>query len=280
MAQRPTQRPGEKSSDSRAKAEFRNLLRLPAEISARFYDERLSQVPLFRWLVNQYAEQEFKFIPERTQVFIGASASVESEFLSQPFTLSIVPSFQYFAPDARGHEAVGISVFQSPGREHVIATEATIEHHPFKIAEFRTVDLARGKRFARTSVVRQELLEQTVEELAERLGPVDIDPPLFERPPGGTLEADNAVLVESFLESTMRDIYSSPLYPEGGIDELLADTPLAIRLAAAQRLRYRSALSGAGRDGDGGWCCSTSSSCNACTSTSTTCNIEVCCSGA
>jgi hypothetical protein len=107
----------------------------------------------------------------------------------------------------------------------------------------------------------------SVEEAARVMGP----PKIFERnvnPNSPTpSQADSTAMVAMALQMILRDSYARPLYPQEGLNSLLAQASLGAKLSSVHFQRYSATLRS-------GFYCSCTC-CNGCTTTSFTLDISV-----
>lgn len=240
---------------------------LPTASAVDFLQKRLLNDSRFRPFYDTYVGQGFDFIPERVQLFMGVHADPQpprgdpSPF---PFLLAIVPSFRRFAPTAPSHEAVSIVVLRERRVNTVLACSVVVGHNPYQISAFTVTEAVPGAGLQSRSLDRPLLQSLTAEQVASRLGAPRVVPSQWDPEVGGLGEGEMNLVASLVFDTLINDSHASPLYPPGGIQSLLADTPLVQKWGQAMSIRYTSALAAGPK-----WCTSSSTSSNACTSTST-----------
>ncbi len=247
---------------------LQSLTLLPTTAAVDFWQKRLREDPGFRLFYDTYTAQGFEFIPERVHLFMGVhngagGAGGTTAPSPWPFLLAIVPSFRSFEPTSPSHEAVSIVVLRERRVNTVLACQVEVGHRPFQINTFTVTELRPGGDLQSQRLDRRLLQSLTAEEVAERVGRPVVEADQWDAEVGGLSAAEISLVAALAFETLINDNYAAPLYPPGAIQSLLADTALVQKWAQAMSIRYAVALSGPK------WCCSTSTSCNACSSTST-----------
>lgn len=176
--------------------------------------------------------------------------------------LGILPSFKSFDYHTDpSHQAISIVVHHTG---NVLAASVTVNHNPFEIVDYTVYEInPYNGNIASATISTNDLDSYPVDGGAALIGMPTVDPSMWQ-PQYNTLNpADEAAVVALTFGQLINDSYAQPLYPPGAITMLLSQTPSVQKFASVNYSRYKQAL------GQGSWCTSTSTSCNACSSTST-----------
>lgn len=243
------------------------LMMLKPADAAAYMEKMLVKSPAFLALRDHFVKAEgMAFILSRAKVFMYVAPTLDATAVASPNIIGIVPSFKPVNRSDEFHEAAGIVVHHNGG---AMATSVRVSHNPFLVTEFRSHELD-PEDFSRINVTRigaQELEKLSVEEAARVMGP----PKIFERnvnPNSPTpSQADSTAMVAMALQMILRDSYARPLYPQEGLNSLLAQASLGAKLSSVHFQRYSATLRS-------GFYCSCTC-CNGCTTTSFTLDISV-----
>jgi hypothetical protein len=243
------------------------LMMLKPADAAAYMEKMLVKSPAFLALRDHFVKAEgMAFILSRAKVFMYVAPTLDATAVASPNIIGIVPSFKPVNRSDEFHEAAGIVVHHNGG---AMATSVRVSHNPFLVTEFRSHELD-PEDLSRINVTRigaQELEKLSVEEAARVMGP----PKIFERnvnPNSPTpSQADSTAMVAMALQMILRDSYARPLYPQEGLNSLLAQASLGAKLSSVHFQRYSATLRS-------GFYCSCTC-CNGCTTTSFTLDISV-----
>lgn len=242
------------------------LMMLKPADAAAFMEKMLTKSSAFQALREHFVKAEgMAFILARAKVFMYVAPTLDASAVASPNILGIIPSFKPVNRSDAFHEAAGIVVHHNGG---AMATSVRVSHNPFVVTEFRSheVDPEDPTRINVTKIGADELEKLSVEEAARVMGP----PKIFEKninPNSPTpSQADSTAMVALALQMILRDSYARPLYPQEGLNSLLAQASLGAKLSSVHFQRYSAALRS-------GFYCSCTC-CNGCTTTSFTLDIS------
>lgn len=243
------------------------LMMLKPADAAAYMEKMLAKSPSFRALRDYFVKtQGMAFILARAKVFMYVAPALDATGVAAPNILGIIPSFKPVNRSDAFHEAAGIVVHHNGG---AMATSVRVSHNPFVVTEFRSheVDPDDVNQIIERRIGADELEKLSVEEAARVMGP----PKIFERNVNpnspSPSQADSTSMVALALQMILRDSYARPLYPQEGLNSLLAQASLGAKLSNVHFQRYASALRS-------GFYCSCTC-CNGCTTTSFTLDIKV-----
>jgi hypothetical protein len=232
---------------------------LPPDFTQAFWTQVVRPDPRVGLLMSRLEREGFQFIPERIRAF----SAVSSPRTSKPAgILCIAPSFKAFPPGALSHDAWSIVSLYNGCIHTVFAAGVTVDHRAWQISRYTILEFDPSGNLYERSIPRDTLLAGP-QAIAAELGPPIVDPqqwhPAFAAP-----DIASAVQLSTALfREWINDRYARPLYPPGAIPRLLNDAPRMEAVVRAQSIRYQQATSSVTI------CCSTSTSCNACSSCST-----------
>lgn len=249
-----------------------SLLQLRPNDAAVFMQKMLSQSPAFRSLRDYFVSKHgMSFILTRAKVFVYVAPPVAATSDGTvpapiPNIIGILPSFKPVNRTDASHEAAGIVVHNNGG---ATATLVKVSHNPFIVTEYAAHELDPDdlSRVIVSPIGAAELEKLSVEEAAKVMGV----PKVFERnvdpSASSPIAADAATLYSMALQAILRDEYARPLYPQDGLNALLRQASLGVKLSQVHFQRYSVAL------GKGGYCSCTC--CNGCTTTSFSLKLEI-----
>ncbi len=237
----------------------------PADAAA-FMEKMLAKSPALVALRDHFVKTAgMAFILSRAKVFMYVAPSLDGTAAAAPNILGILPSFKPVNRSDAFHEAAGIVVHHNGG---AMATSVHVSHNPFQVTEFRSheVDPEDFNQIIVRTIGAAELEKLSVEEAAAVMGA----PKIFERnidPNSPTpSQADSSAMSVLALQMILRDSYARPLYPQEGLNSLLAQASLGAKLSSVHFQRYSGALRS-------GFYCSCTC-CNGCTTTSFTLSLS------
>lgn len=241
------------------------LIMLKQADAVAFMEKMLAKSPAFQSLRDNFVKtQNMAFILARAKVFMYVAPTIDTAASPTPNILGILPSFKPVNRADAFHEAAGIVVHHNGG---AMATSVKVNHNPFQVVEYRSheVDPEDVTQILVKSITAAELEKLSVEEAAKVLGP----PKIFDRnvdPSAPTpSKADTGAILTMAMQMILRDSYARPLYPQEGLNSLLAQASLGAKLSSVHFQRYSTALRS-------GFYCSCTC-CNGCTTTSFTLSI-------
>ncbi len=232
---------------------------LPPDFTQAFWTQVVRPDQRVELLMSSLESAGFQFIPDRVKAF-SAVSGVDSP--SPAGILSVAPSFRPFAPTDPSHEAWSIVSLYNGCIHTVFAAGVTVDHSTWQISRYTILEFDPSGNLYERSIPRRTLAAGP-QAIAAELGPPIVDPqqwhPAFAAP-----DIESAVQLSTALfREWINDRYARPLYPPGAIPRLLNDAPLMEAVVRAQARRFQQAARRITI------CCSTSTSCNACTSCST-----------
>jgi hypothetical protein len=232
---------------------------LPPDFTQAFWTQVVRPDPRVGLLMSRLESVGLRFIPERIKAFSAVSSPTSPRPAG---ILTIAPSFKPFAPTAPSHEAWSIVSLYNGCIHTVFAAGVTVDHGTWQISHYTILEFDPSGDLYERGIPRGTLLAGP-QAIAAELGPPIVDPqqwhPAFADP-----DIESAVQLSTALfREWINDRYARPLYPPGAIPRLLSDAPLMEAVVLAQAERYRQATRRPNL------CCSTSTSCNACSSCST-----------
>ncbi len=191
--------------------------------------------------------------------------------VSNPYLMIVAPTFVQFDYNSTpSHQAASIVGFVSGGKTHYSATIVTVGHTPLQNENFTLVELDENNNIITTVVDRNQILNNTVQGLADQMGGQPYDPAVWTLLPDSVGVADAAAITSVIFGALTGDTYAAPLYPLDGVSTLLQDATVPGMFS--QAIAARAARLAGGLQVTGitvkGWCSSSSTSSNACTSTS------------
>ena len=242
------------------------LMMLKPADAAAYMEKMLAKSAAFRSLRNHFVTTAgMTFILSRAKVFMYVAPTLDSDAMASPNILGILPSFKPVNRADAFHEAAGIVVHHNGG---AMATSVRVTHNPFVVTEFRSheVDPVDLNNIIIKTISAVELERLSVEDAAKIMGA----PKIFERnidPKSPTpSQADSTAMATLALQMILKDSYARPLYPQEGLNSLLAQASLGAKLSSVHFQRYSGALS------KGFYCSCTC--CNGCTTTSFSLSIS------
>jgi len=246
------------------------LIMLKQADAVAFMEKMLAKSPAFQSLRDHFVKtQNMAFILARAKVFMYVAPALDAAAAPVPNILGILPSFKPVNRADASHEAAGIVVHHNGG---AMATSVLVSHNPFLVTEYRSheVDPDNPSEVVVRSIAAAELERLSVEEAAKLLGP-----PKLSTVADRTLDpasptpgrADTTAMFTMALQMILRDSYARPLYPQEGLNSLLAQASLGAKLSSVHFQRYSAALRS-------GFYCSCTC-CNGCTTTSFTIGLKI-----
>lgn len=230
---------------------------LPRAFTDRYYDRVLAPFRPIRTLITHLERQGYQFIRERCQAYVSVSDAEEPRLGG---ILAIIPSFKPFEQASPSHEAWSIVSFYAGCVHTVQGIGVVVDHRHWWISEARVLDLLPNGEIRIITVPRSTLL-RGAEATAAAMGDLPSPPGPWDVRFGAPSQQTGVILIP-YVYRSLFDRYSTPLYPPGAISRLLRDVSVVTTIHDALRLRVSVTLSNVS------WCCSSSTSCNACTSTS------------
>ena len=243
------------------------LMMLKPADGAAFMAKMLAKSVAFQTLQNHFTRTPsgMTFILSRAKVFMWVAPSLNTEAILSPNILGILPSFKPVNASDTFHEAVGIVVHQNGG---AMATSVRVNHNPFVVTEFRSheVDPDDLKQIITRTISASQLESLSVEDAAAAMGPPKIFQRNIDEKSPTPSEADSNSMFNIALQTILTDAYARPLYPQEGLNSLLAQASLGAKLSSVHFQRYSAVLS------KGFYCSCTC--CNGCTTTSFTISLS------
>ena len=243
------------------------LMMLKPADAAVYMEKMLAKSAAFQTLRNYFVNTAgMTFILSRAKVFMYVAPTLDSAAMVSPNILGILPSFKPVNRADAFHEAAGIVVHHNGG---AMATSVQVAHNPFMVTQFRSheVDPTDLTNIIVKTISAAELERLSVEEAAKIMGA----PKIFERnidPNSPTpSQADSTAMATLALQMILKDSYARPLYPQEGLNSLLAQASLGAKLSSVHFQRYAGALS------KGFYCSCTC--CNGCTTTSFSLSLKI-----
>lgn len=231
-----------------------------------FMEKMLAKSLPFQTLRDHFVSTAgMSFILSRAKVFMWVAPSLDTEEIPSPNILGILPSFKPVNSSDPFHEAVGIVVHQNGG---AMATSVRVNHNPFVVTEFRSheVDPDDLTQIITQTISAADLENLSVQDAAAAMGPPKIFPRNIDPKSPTPSEADSSSLYDIALKTILTDAYARPLYPQEGLNSLLAQASLGAKLSSVHFQRYTGVLS------KGFYCSCTC--CNGCTTTSFTLSLS------
>jgi hypothetical protein len=239
---------------------------LPPDFTQAFWTQVVGRDQRVGLIMSSLERDGFQFIQERIRAF----SAVSSRSSPRPAgILSIAPSFKPFPPTAPSHDAWSIVSLYNGCIHTVFAAGVTVDHSTWQISRYTIREFDPSGNLYERSIPR-DILREGPRAIVERLGLPRVDPQQWHKGFAAP-DIDSAVQLSTALfREWINDRYAQPLYPPGAIPRLLNDAPLMEAVVQAQWMRYQLATRSTTK------CCSSSSSCNACTSCSTsTFTVEI-----
>ena len=244
-----------------------SLMMLKPAAAAAYMEKMLAKSAAFQTLRNYFVNTAgMTFILSRAKVFMYVAPTLDSAAMVSPNILGILPSFKPVNRADAFHEAAGIVVHHNGG---AMATSVQVAHNPFMVTQFRSheVDPTDLTNIIVKTISAAELERLSVEEAAKIMGA----PKIFEHnidPNSPTpSQADSTAMATLALQMILKDSYARPLYPQEGLNSLLAQASLGAKLSNVHFQRYAGALS------KGFYCSCTC--CNGCTTTSFSLSLKI-----
>lgn len=237
----------------------RSVAFLAPDIATAFFTSQLNANAELRRTHDYFAAQGFEFHLSRVQ--LAVCSDTDKSGLSHYYMLAIAPSFRKFEGTDLNHTAVSITVVWRDHRSIVHAAKALVGHRPYQI-EAMSVFEPEGAEFVERSLSRDLIQGLSVADGAAVLGTPTTMPPVFDVP----LDGRPALIAAESFRRILNDPFSSPLYPPGGLEQLLSDTPLVQKFLVMQRERYGGLLGPGGVRTGTSCCCCTCCCCNGCCS--------------
>jgi|GEM_PF-5296629 hypothetical protein len=231
-----------------------------------FMEKMLAKSVAFQTLRDHFVGTAgMTFILSRAKVFMWVAPSMDTEAIPSPNILGILPSFKPVNASDLFHEAAGIVVHQNGG---AMATSVRVSHNPFLVTDFRSheVDPDNLKQIHTQTISTAQLENLSVQEAAAVMGPPKIFLRNIDVKAPTPSEADTKSMYNIALQMILTDAFARPLYPQEGLNSLLAQASLGAKLSSVHFQRYSSALS------KGFYCSCTC--CNGCTTSSFTLSID------
>ncbi len=245
-----------------------DVVRLPPSSGAAILQNQLLRNPSFKLFYDHFTGQGLQFIPERVHAAVYTNGFRGSEAAVSPALVAVVPGFRAIKSTDTSHEAASIVAIQyGPLVGGAFAHQVEVGHNPYQIRSF-SVGEETPNGIAWRKVERQEILYSTPEAIAKRLGPPQLN---LDGAVPAPVMSDKALsdFAASVYSDLLMDSFERTSYPSAGVRSLLDDTNLVQKWSLVQATRYAEATARLK-----GGCCSSSTSCNACTSTSTSIIIK------
>jgi hypothetical protein len=242
------------------------LMMLKPADGAAFMQKMLAKSLAFQTLRNHFMTTAgMTFILSRAKVFMWVAPSLDTEAILSPNILGILPSFKPVNSSDPFHEAVGIVVHQNGG---AMATSVHVNHNPFQVTEFNSheVDPDNLTQIITQTISAAQLENLSVQEAANAMGAPKIFPRNIDPKAPTPSEADSTSMYNIALQMILTDAYARPLYPQEGLNSLLAQASLGAKLSSVHFQRYSGVLA------KGFYCSCTC--CNGCTTTSFTLSLS------
>jgi hypothetical protein len=231
-----------------------------------FMEKMLAKSVAFQTLRDHFVGTAgMTFILSRAKVFMWVAPSMDTEAIPSPNILGILPSFKPVNASDLFHEAAGIVVHQNGG---AMATSVRVSHNPFLVTDFRSheVDPDNLTQILTQTISTAQLENLSVQEAAAVMGPPKIFPRNIDVKAPTPSEADTKSMYNIALQMILTDAFARPLYPQEGLNSLLAQASLGAKLSSVHFQRYSGALS------KGFYCSCTC--CNGCTTSSFTLSLS------
>jgi hypothetical protein len=232
---------------------------LPPDFTQAFWTQVVGRDERVGLLMSSLERDGVRFIPERVRAF---SAVSDPDRPKPAGILTIAPSFKTFAPKDPSHEAWSIVSLYNGCIHTVFASGVIVDHSTWQISRYTILEFDPSGKLYKRSIPR-DILREGPRAIAERLGLPEVDPQQWHEGFAAPDIKSAVQLSTALFMEWINDRYARPLYPPGAIQRLLGDVPLMEAVVQAQWVRYQVATRNIT------WCCSTSTSCNACTSCST-----------
>ncbi len=241
-----------------------DLTLLPSSTAQAYFTNNLMSDAEFVPMYEQFVQKGFDFNPARVMLAIGISPS-SGGAVGAPFALAIVPAVQHNAKISDpSHDVVSIVRLKQGLVSSVVASQVTVNHNPFQLAQFT---LFEGSDEVTAS--RHDLQSMTPAALAAKLGapqyPNDGTWAALDGPAGN----DAALLSTTAYHILLGDKFAKKWYPAAAGKSLGKDASLLKKWSAVNEARYLQFLQNSGGGGAAGKASgSSSSSTYGCTSTS------------
>jgi hypothetical protein len=243
------------------------LMMLKPADGAAYMEKMLAKSAAFQTLRNHFVNTAgMAFILSRAKVFMYVAPTLDTTAIVSPNILGILPSFKPVNATDAFHEAAGIVVHQNGG---AMATSVRVSHNPFVVTEFRSheVDPDDLTQIITRTISASSLESLSVQEAAAAMGPPKILPRNVDPQSPSPSQEDSTAMFTLALQTILKDSYARPLYPQEGLNSLLAQASLGAKLSSVHFQRYSGALS------KGFYCSCTC--CNGCTTTSFTLKLTI-----
>ena len=247
------------------------LMMLKPADGATYMEKMLAKSAAFRMLRDHFVSTAgMTFILSRAKVFMYVAPTLDTTAMVSPNILGILPSFKPVNRSDAFHEAAGIVVHHNGG---AMATSVRVNHNPFVVTEFRSHEVdpgdpaAGGPSIIMKTISAADLERLSVQEAAATMGAPKVSERNIDPNSPTPSQADTTAMTTLALQTILKDSYARPLYPQEGLNSLLAQASLGAKLSSVHFLRYSGALS------KGFWCSCTCS--NGCTTCSITLNLSI-----
>jgi hypothetical protein len=237
------------------------LIRLPKEYAIQVLQTELLSDRTFKIFYDFIQGQGMDFLSEESQVALYMPSIDSSTVALSPTMLAIVPAAKPIKSKTSSHEVgsiVAIRYGETVGG--VFATRAVVGLSPYKITSFEIMETDDTGKIKQKIFDRNQLESLSAQDLAESIGPLQIDPTNVKQAPSLS-QNDIKDLVDVVYRELIQYSFERGIYPPEALNSLLDDIQISQKWSLAQSMR---AVAG----GAGSFACSTSTSSFGCTSTS------------